>query len=228
MKKSLNLFSAVVLSATSLLSLSAHADYMNIRVGEGAKNLGSCGGTIEVNNGGNDNQVNVVLREVENCTFYNDSRGNDQRVQLRAKGQSFTLTTADEESDGSKKIHLVLHSNGDGHRDDVTIKFRVTGSNGGNGGSESQADKYANELRSRGTINNQAVIAFFGGNSMSDAQAYMTATCIGIGKSYAKSGTYKAASYDGEWAYQAKGGQLINKQIKVASQAAVWATLDCR
>ena len=129
MLKISHLLNAFILSTTALISASSFAGYVSVSVG-GSAYLNSCGGTVEVNNGGNDNQVNLVFRGVNQCSFYEDSEGNRQRLNLGySSTNAYTISTANQNSLGSHTIRVYLRSKKGGHSETIDVSYYVN-SNG--------------------------------------------------------------------------------------------------
>lgn len=213
----LKTFSSLVLVATALASFSAMAD-VEITIGQ-TKSLPYCGGSITVNNGGNDNQVNLVFEGVKNCTFLDIPNKKDQRVELNQK-VSRTITTAGENSNGYKVAQLVLHSNGYNTYDKINVSFRVTGST-------PTYNSLAAEISMFGTLKSRAVLAKFGGQSDDMVFARMHAICKAIGMNSAVSYKSKPAAYTGQVVLELKNGAWTDRAIKDASQAFVFSSLKC-
>lgn len=104
---------------------------MEISMGQ-TKRLPSCGGTISINNGGNDDQVNVVFRSVDNCSNFDILSANGEPVAYENKklqqthdgrGGSFTIPSRYYDW-GRNTVKIRVNSNSNKHQDTVKIKFR--------------------------------------------------------------------------------------------------------
>lgn len=120
------MFGLVMVSA--LFASSAFAGYVSIGVGTGERALPSCGGTVEVNNGGNDNQLNVVFRNVQDCSNLSIPEKNKTyklQEQVRGRGGSYTVTTAEKKRTGFHSADLSLESNSGAHGDEIEVYYEV-------------------------------------------------------------------------------------------------------
>lgn len=207
--------STLVLAASSLIALSASAGYVEMTIGQTAK-LPSCLGTVTVNNGGNDDQVNLVFEKVEFCSYMDTSNNKDQRIE-QMKKVSRTISTAGENSNGYKTIYVTVHSESNAHSDTIAVKFKVN----------SPGNAYSRELSKSGTLNGNAVLAYFGGQSSEMFQARMKAICVKIGMNSASTYSVKGAAYTGQSVLEIKDGVWNTRTIKDASQAAVFSSLLC-
>lgn len=130
---------------SALFAANAFAGFVSIGVGTGERALPSCGGTVEVNNGGNDNQLNVVFRNVQDCSNLSIPEKNKTyklQEQVRGRGGSYTVTTAEKKRTGFHSAELTLESNSGAHSDEIEVFYEVINpstpslppSSGGNGG----------------------------------------------------------------------------------------------
>lgn len=127
---------------SGLFAANAFAGYVSIGVGTGERALPSCGGTVEVNNGGNNNQLNVVFRNVQDCSNLSipeKAKTYKLQEQVRGRGGSYTVTTAEKKRPGFHSAELTLESNSGAHSDEIEVYYEVINpslppSSGGNGG----------------------------------------------------------------------------------------------
>lgn len=121
------MFGLVALSL--MLSASAFADYVTAKVGGPAKYLASCGGTVKVNNGGNDNQLNITFKDVQDCSYVilQDGRQYQMKQPQGERSGSYTILTASQLRPGSYTTSITLQSASGKHWDIIKVPFTVTG-----------------------------------------------------------------------------------------------------
>ena len=108
-----------------LFASSAFAD-IDLTVGGGERSMSFCGGTVEVNNGGSDNQLNIVFRRVENCSNV-DFNGRNYEMSGRqgARNGSFTILMADDRRAGEHTQFVKLSSDSGAHFEDIYVHYRI-------------------------------------------------------------------------------------------------------
>lgn len=122
MKKFIALFLA--LSALS----SAFAGDVYPKIDGSQVYLPSCGGTIQINNGGVNQQLNAVFRKVEDCSnvTLQDGRSYKMNQTPGARSGSYTVVTAAELNPGTYSTTIYISSNSGAHQDRAIVYFTVT------------------------------------------------------------------------------------------------------
>ncbi len=127
---------ALALISLFVLSTSAMAD-VYITLGEQA-DLPHCGGTIRANNGSNDDQVNIVFKNVENCSNFDILSDNGGTIsdydKKKLQGEnpnrsgSFTIPERFISSGHGRYLYnsitVIVKSNSGKHYDRVHVSFR--------------------------------------------------------------------------------------------------------
>ncbi len=90
--------------------------------------LPSCGGTIQINNGGANQQLNAVLRNVQNCSnvTLQDGRHYEMNQPQGSRGGSYTVLTASQLSPGTYSTIVTISSDSGKHYDRAIVYFTVT------------------------------------------------------------------------------------------------------
>ncbi len=89
--------------------------------------LPECEGTVQINNGGTDNQLNAVFRKVKNCSNIEISSGKTYKMSQPEgqRGGSYTVFTAQALARGDYYTQINVYSNSKTHYDTVTVYFSV-------------------------------------------------------------------------------------------------------
>ena len=109
-----------------LLSSAAMAD-LRIDLNGGEAALSQCGGTIEATARGSSANVNLVLRDVKNCSNFVISETGKQYKLPVSRGNrsgSFSISAGKLQS-GWNKLRLTVRSNSGKTRDDVSVWVQV-------------------------------------------------------------------------------------------------------
>jgi hypothetical protein len=86
-----------------------------------------CGGTVEVNNGGNDNQLNIVFRHVVDCSNIDFNGKHYEMNQARgARSGSYTILMADDRRAGEHTQLVKLSSDSGAHFENIYVHYRIT------------------------------------------------------------------------------------------------------
>lgn len=130
---------SILVALSLLVGTSAMANHLSLELGDSAY-LPECGGMIKTNNGGNGNQLNIVLSGVELCSNF-DIIGEDGYVVKDYKSKkipgpngdrsgSFTIPSKMNDARWYGKrnsVKVVIKSNSGKHQDHVTIYYTVYG-----------------------------------------------------------------------------------------------------
>jgi hypothetical protein len=206
--------------AMSLLS-NAYAGYVSLRVGQSAY-LPSCGGTIAVNNGGNDNQLNLVFSRVAQCSNYIDFQGRHYRLQGQQPNYfgSFTATTASQSQPGWQTSRFYVRSNSGAHADTIDVSYFVSGAPPQSG--------LLHELATQGTANGLPVLAWLIGYSSADLARRADATCRLAGGRSAQSYALRPSFYYGQLFLRAESGRWQYDTVRNPQNVQFFRTLRCR
>lgn len=111
-----------------MMSVSAFADHLTVKVNGKAKELPSCGGTVKVNNGGNDNQLNITFKNVEDCSYVilQDGRTYQMKQPQGERNGSYTILNANELRSGSYTTTVTVQSLSGKHWDIIKVPFSVS------------------------------------------------------------------------------------------------------
>lgn len=219
-----------IFAASILFSLaSAHAGVVQMTVGESAR-LSSCGGQVTVNNGGRDNQLNVVIKGSQRCSVFRDFAGRTYNIPGNSGSfsGSFTATTADQNRSGNYSARFTIYAPNGGPNDQVEVTFRVrnpvpaptpvplplpTPRN------------HVTELSKFGTLNGQTLYAYEVGDSMDVFQARMRLICVLAGATAASTYSVAQPSYLQPMAIYSNGWTTLYAQIP--ERLAVFTSLVC-
>jgi hypothetical protein len=224
MKRTSLLFGLATACAVALGSVtSAFAGYVSVRVGQSAY-LPSCGGTIAVNNGGNDDQLNLVFSRVAQCSYYIDYLGRQYRLQGQQPNYfgSFTATTAHQSQPGWHVSRFTLRSNSGAHSDTIDVSYYVTGTPNPPGSG------ILWELATQGTVHGTPVLGWLIGNSGNEVSRRADATCRAAGARYAQSYALRQASYNGQLFLRVESGSWQYDTVRNYRNVQFFRTLVCR
>ena len=116
-----------ILLSTALLVTSSVFATVNLTIDGREHSLPYCGGTVSGNNGGNDNQVNLVFRGVDKCKFYTNENG--KKSELQGGSGNFhgsrTVTTAKQQRSGERSETVKIEARDGNPYEIIKVRFRV-------------------------------------------------------------------------------------------------------